>query len=72
MGNTRSRPELLRLRVRFLQQNDRLSALVDIESQVIGPRELDFIALEYSLQSKKRCGGAGQEPTILEPLAVHR
>jgi aminoglycoside phosphotransferase (APT) family kinase protein len=33
----------------FLAENDHLSALVDIESHVLGPRELDFVALEYTL-----------------------
>jgi aminoglycoside phosphotransferase (APT) family kinase protein len=33
----------------FLVSDGHLSALVDIESHVLGPRELDFIALEYML-----------------------
>jgi aminoglycoside phosphotransferase (APT) family kinase protein len=34
----------------FTQQDGRLLALVDVESHVVGPRELDWIALEYSLR----------------------
>jgi aminoglycoside phosphotransferase (APT) family kinase protein len=33
----------------FLVRDGHLFALVDIESHVLGPRELDFVALEYSL-----------------------
>ncbi|HZD11311.1 MAG TPA: aminoglycoside phosphotransferase family protein [Candidatus Binatia bacterium] len=33
----------------FLQHDRRLSALVDVESQVLGPPELDLVILEYSL-----------------------
>jgi Ser/Thr protein kinase RdoA (MazF antagonist) len=33
----------------FLVENGHLSAIVDIESHVLGSRELDFIALEYLL-----------------------
>lgn len=33
----------------FLEHDGRLTALVDIESMVIGPRELDLVAIEYSL-----------------------
>jgi len=36
----------------FLVHDGRLAALVDIESHVLGPRELDFIALEYALQPR--------------------
>jgi hypothetical protein len=34
----------------FLQHHGELVALVDIESMVVGPRELDLVAVEYSLQ----------------------
>jgi hypothetical protein len=30
----------------------RLSAIVDVEAYVVGPRELDFIGLEYVLNPK--------------------
>src|SRR5262249_46479788 len=33
----------------FLTDGQRLTALVDTEAYVIGPRELDFIGLEYCL-----------------------
>ena len=36
----------------FKQKDGRLYALVDIESHVVGPRELDWIALEYSLTER--------------------
>jgi hypothetical protein len=34
----------------FLQQNGKLSSLVDVETQVVGPRELDFVVAEFSLK----------------------
>lgn len=36
----------------FLEQNGRLTAVVDTEYYCVGPRELDFVALEYVLDAK--------------------
>ncbi len=37
----------------FLTDGDHLTALVDTEAYAVGPRELDFIALEYVLTSRE-------------------
>lgn len=37
----------------FLQQNDRLSALVDLDAFVVGPKELELVLLEYLLSEQQ-------------------
>ncbi len=37
----------------FLQKNDKLTALVDLDAFVYGPRELEFILLEYILNNQQ-------------------
>lgn len=37
----------------FLQCNNQLSALVDLDAFVIGPRELEFVLLEYILSERQ-------------------
>jgi hypothetical protein len=37
----------------FLQQNDRLSALVDLDAFVLGPKELELVLLEYLLSEQQ-------------------
>lgn len=37
----------------FLQQNDQLSALVDLDAFVYGPKELDLVLLEYLLSEQQ-------------------
>jgi len=36
----------------FLVEDKKLSAIVDVEAYVVGPRELDFVGLEYVLNAK--------------------
>ena len=37
----------------FLQQDERLTALVDLDAFILAPKELDFVLLEYILTSKQ-------------------
>lgn len=38
----------------FLAKDGNFTALVDIESHVVAPRELDLVAVEYSLETKRQ------------------
>ncbi len=49
----------------FLTDGERLSALVDTEAYAIGPRELDFIALEYVFAPREASALARGYNTIL-------
>lgn len=54
ISTTKFVPIMLDLRWdQFLQQNNQLSALVDLDAFVMGPRELDWIILEYILTQQQ-------------------
>jgi len=51
----------------FLIQNGRLSAVVDVEAFAVGPREFDFIGLEYVLDETAAAPFLKGYSTILDP-----
>ncbi|MCQ6557222.1 aminoglycoside phosphotransferase family protein [Paenibacillus mendelii] len=58
----------------FLVDHGRISAVVDIEAYVVGPREMDFIALEYILDKKSSEPFISGYTTILQlpEISAHR
>lgn len=50
----------------FLTENGLISAIVDVEAYVVGPRELDFIGLEYVLDEKSSKSFIDGYTTILD------
>jgi aminoglycoside phosphotransferase (APT) family kinase protein len=51
----------------FLTDGRRLTAVVDTEAYVIGPRELDFIGLEYSLDAQSAAPFLAGYRSVLPP-----
>lgn len=58
----------------FLMQNGKLSAVVDVEAYAIGPRELDFVGLEYVLDEAAAVSFLKGYSTILDPpdITIYR
>lgn len=51
----------------FLIQDGMLSAIVDVEAYAVGPREFDFVGLEYVLDGKSASSFLKGYSTILNP-----
>lgn len=51
----------------FLIQDGMLSAVVDVEAYAIGPREFDFVGLEYVLDELSAASFLNGYSTILDP-----
>jgi aminoglycoside phosphotransferase (APT) family kinase protein len=58
----------------FLVQNGKLSAVVDVEAYAVGPRELDFVGLEYVLDETAVAPFLKGYASILQPpdISVYR
>lgn len=57
---------------RFLIRDGMLSAVVDVEAYVVGPRELDFIGLEYLLEEESAAAFLQGYSTLLSPPHLKR
>jgi len=51
----------------FLVQDGMLSAVVDVEAYAVGPRELDFVGLEYVLDERSAASFLEGYSTVLAP-----
>ncbi|MEK5057935.1 phosphotransferase [Paenibacillus sp. FSL H7-0326] len=56
----------------FLIQDGMLSAVVDVEAYAIGPREFDFVGLEYVLDEKSAASFLKGYSTILDPPDISK
>ncbi|MCC3377332.1 aminoglycoside phosphotransferase family protein [Cohnella sp. REN36] len=58
----------------FLVREGMLSAIVDVEAYAVGPREFDFVGLEYVLDERSAASFLQGYSTILDPpdLSRHR
>lgn len=54
-------------KLQFLIHDGMLSAVVDLEAYVVGPREFDFVGLEYQLHEISAVSFLKGYSTILDP-----